>query len=142
VAEEIPHRLVRVLRGVPDLDGIDDDSLLGLVGASANLVWAEGAQVFAIDTPARAMYLVLSGAVDIVDRDGSVVRTAGPGEYIGERALARDDLHSKSARAATRCELMVVPKAPLVDLLAAHPALAEQVRARLARPSPRETDRG
>lgn len=142
MAEEIPHRLVRVLRGVRDLDGIDDDSLLGLVGASANLVWAEGAQVFAIDTPARAMYLVLSGAVDIVDRDGSVVRTAGPGEYIGERALARDDLHSKSARAATRCELMVVPKAPLVDLLAAHPALAEQVRARLARPSPRETDRG
>lgn len=142
MTEEIPHHLVAVLRRVPDLAGMDDDALLGLVGASANLVWAAGSEVFAVDASPQALYLVLEGAVDVVDRDGTVVRRAGPGEYVGERALLRDAAHSKSARAAVRSELMVVPREPLGDLLTANPGLAEQVRARLDRPRRREEDRG
>lgn len=49
-----------------------------------------GDPLFRAGEPAFSLYAVKSGRVDIVDDGGEIVKSAGPGDHFGERALLED----------------------------------------------------
>jgi CRP-like cAMP-binding protein len=125
------HSLVKVLQSVPDLAGLDQRSLLAIVGCSTNLWWADGSTIFGRGDPAEALYIVLSGRVRIFDDGSHDVADVGSGAFIGEHALLLDTIHSKTAEAMAGTELMVVPRESFQSLLADNPDLAKHLRRRL-----------
>ena len=56
--------------------------------------------IFSEGDPAQFAYLVQSGVIDIVGRDGSVIEPMGPGDFFGEMAMVGDA--PRSARAVVR----------------------------------------
>jgi CRP-like cAMP-binding protein len=128
VTGPVSHTLVRALRSVPAFSRLDETTLCEIVGASSNLVWRAGAPVFEQGDPAEALYIVLSGAIRILEDRGQEVATLGAGDFFGELSLLLRTNHSKRAEAAEDSELMVVPKQSFEALVAEDPELAEAVR--------------
>ena len=116
---------------MPLFAGFADRALLELVGASCNFCWRAGGLVFEKGEEADALYVVLSGAVEIVDADDgreSVVASVGAGEFFGEHSLLLQRTHSKRAVARAETELMILSKDRFRNLLAERPDLEEQLR--------------
>ncbi|HWB72175.1 MAG TPA: cyclic nucleotide-binding domain-containing protein [Egibacteraceae bacterium] len=127
----VTHSLVKALHSVPDFAPLEDEDLLQVVGASANLCWSQGSMVFEQGESAEALYVVLSGRVrvfEVTDGNEQEVGEIGPGDYFGEHSLMLDTTHSKGARAVEDSELMVIPKDYFQPLLDANPALADHFR--------------
>lgn len=123
---------MKALRGVPDFAGLDDRTLLQIVGASVNLAYADGSVVFRAGDPSEALYVVLSGGVRIAEGDGdSEVATVGPGGSFGELSLLLNRTHSRSAGATQDTELLVIPRESFEEVLATNPELAAMFRRRV-----------
>lgn len=126
---KVTHSLVTALRAVPGFASVDERMLLALIGDSANLFWPADALVFQRGTPADALYIIVSGSVRVIDRDGADVAQLGPGEFFGELSLLLDTTHRHDVRIAEDAELMVLPKDRLDELTASHPELGRAIRA-------------
>ena len=132
---EISHSLVKALRAVPVFAGLGDRDLLHIVGASANLHYSAGSVVFEAGSPSEALYIVLSGRIEIftlVNGRSRGVASIGPGDFFGEVSLLRDSAHSKSARAVEDSELMVIPTESFRELLRVDRGLADRVAEKMA----------
>lgn len=130
----VTHSLVKALKAVPGFGLLEDSDLLEIVGASVNLVWPAGECVFSKDSPAEALYIVLSGTVQIYDEvDGGEIEIArtGPGDYFGENSLLSESTHSKNVRTLEDAELLVLSKEAFRELLASKPDLDAEVRRNL-----------
>jgi CRP-like cAMP-binding protein len=130
----VTHSLVKALRAVSDFASLDDPTLLALVGASANLAWKAGSQVFEKGSTAQGLYVLLSGKVriyDVVDGREEEVSQVGPGASFGELSLLLRRTHTKYAQAIEDSELMVVPEQSFQELLASNPKLATIFRRRM-----------
>ena len=127
----VTHSLVKALKAVPGFGLLQEADLLEIIGASVNLVWPAGECVFSKDTPAEALYIVLSGTVQIYDevdgKDIEIART-GPGDYFGESSLLAETTHSKNVRALDDVELLVLSKDSFAQLLRSKPDLEAEVR--------------
>lgn len=128
MSTDVGHTLVKALRAVPDFSEMEEHTLLAIVGGSANLWFPSGSTVFERGDSGDALYIVLSGAVRILDESGDEVARIGSGDYFGELSLLLHTTHSKTAVASEDTELMVVPKAPFQELLSASPELASYFR--------------
>jgi CRP-like cAMP-binding protein len=126
----VTHSLVTALRAVPGFSALDDHTLLGVVGDAANLFWRGGSVVFEKGSPADGLYVVLSGAVRILD-DGVEVNVLRRGDFFGEFSLVLATDHMNDVVAAEDTELMVVPKEAFDRLLASSSDLGAQVRQKL-----------
>jgi monovalent cation:H+ antiporter, CPA1 family len=135
------HSLVTALRSVPSLSGLDEDALLELVGTSSNLFWRAGSPLFAKGDAGDALYVVLAGSISVRD-GGNEVRRIGTGDYLGERALLRDEPRSLDAVAAEDSELLVLPKDAVARLLEDRPDVAASIRERLAEVEAHDASRG
>jgi CRP/FNR family cyclic AMP-dependent transcriptional regulator len=122
------HSLVKALRSVPSLELCDEQSLLTIVGDSANLFWQDGSMVFERGTPSDGLYIVLAGAVRIRDEAGRDLTTLGAGEYFGEFSLLLGTAHQHDVLAVEDTELMVVPKERFDALVAENPELGRRIR--------------
>lgn len=67
-----------------------------------------GDPLFESGEPAFSLYAVKSGRVDITDANGDVVKSAGPGDHFGERALLGDRIWRFDASARESSELVVI----------------------------------
>lgn len=116
---------------MPTFGAIDDRTLLRIVGTSANLVWSAGSVIFEKGSSAEALFIILSGRVqilDVVDDEQVEIATLGPGDFFGELALLLHTVHSKTALALEDSELMVLPKDSFQELLASNAELAGHFR--------------
>jgi NADH dehydrogenase len=68
----------------------------------------EGDYVFRSGEPAFSLYAVSSGEIQITDSEGRVVKTAGPGDHFGERALLDDRIWRFDAKATTATTLVAI----------------------------------
>jgi CRP/FNR family transcriptional regulator, cyclic AMP receptor protein len=127
---KVTHSLVTALRAVPGFASVDERMLLALIGDSANLFWPVDSVVFERGTPADGLYIIVSGSVRVIDRDGGEVAVMGPGDFFGELSLLLDTTHRHDIRIAEDAELMVLPKERLDELTASHPELGRAIRER------------
>ena len=90
-------------------------------------VFERGECVFRQGEPGETMYLVQSGAVEIVRRNGddaTVLALLEAGAYFGEMALLDSRPRSSDAVAAMRTRLVSFTRASLLDRLGKDPAVA------------------
>jgi CRP/FNR family cyclic AMP-dependent transcriptional regulator len=134
LGRRVNHSLVTALQAVPHFAALDGQTLVRIVGASANLFWSGGSLVFEKGSVSDALYIILSGRVRIFDLDGEEeveVASLGPGDFFGELSLLLHTTHTKSAEALEDSELMVLPKESFQELLASNPDLAAHFRRKL-----------
>jgi CRP-like cAMP-binding protein len=127
---KVTHSLVTALRAVPGFASVDERMLLALIGDSANLFWPAGSVVFERGSPPDGLYIVVSGKLRVIDKNGEEVAHMGPGEFFGELSLLLDTFHRHDVRAEEDSELMVLPKECLDELSAEHPELGRAIRER------------
>ncbi len=93
---------------------------------------AAGEPVFAAGDEARAMYVVLSGTIEIAAY-GEVLDRVGAGGIFGEMALIDGASRSANAKAAESCELIAVDRPTFMKLVSGAPEFALAVMAQMAR---------
>jgi hypothetical protein len=87
-----------LLRRVALFRGVSPESVAQLFARARMIECESGALIFQQGEPNRCVYVVLSGAVEMRDADGTV-DMALPGEIFGEAALLNSAAASASARA-------------------------------------------
>src|SRR4029453_5145688 len=88
--------------------------------------------VYRAGDDADAIYLVVSGAVDLLD-GAELFARQGPGEVFGEGALVAGERRAFTARVALDAVLLVLSRSGIARLLELHPRLHERAEALLAR---------
>ena len=76
-------------------------------GAGATVKVPAGGTVFTQGEPGDCMYIVQSGAIDMVIGD-RVIETIGPNEALGFMSMIDDLPRSSTARAREACELSLI----------------------------------
>ena len=67
-----------------------------------------GDSLFRAGQPAQSLYAVKTGQIDITDGNGVLVKSAGPGEHFGERALLGDGMWRFDATARVPSKLVAI----------------------------------
>lgn len=121
---------VKQLRRVPFLEGLADDDITRIAKIVRELHVPADAFVVRENRVGEAMYLVLSGALQILKRgthEQTLVQTIGPGEIVGEMALLTGARRIASARSISPCILMQVMRDDFHELLALQPEVTTAV---------------
>ena len=92
---------------------------------------AAGNYIFCKGEPAKLMYMIIEGEVDLLVGD-AVVETAGEGNFIGEMALIDAAARSASARARSPCRVFPIDERRFRSLVRETPFFALQVMKILA----------
>jgi glucose-6-phosphate 1-dehydrogenase len=77
--------------------------------------------------PAREMYLIARGQVEIVDGNGKVINTLGDGHCFGEIGVLLSQPRTATVRAISDCDLFVLQKEDFLKLLAEQPRFKEAI---------------
>ncbi len=91
----------------------------------------KGRTIYHAGDDADALYIVASGAVDLLDGPRFVARY-GPGEIFGESVLVAGERRLVTASVALDAVLIALSRDALARLMRRHPELHERVSARLA----------
>ena len=73
----------------------------------------------------QRMYFLLHGEVDVLDGEGRVINTLGPGSFFGEMALLLAEPRTASIRTRQQCDLFALDKADFIRVLHDHPEFAK-----------------
>ena len=120
--------LMSTLRCCQLFTGLPAEDLAVLASFSVTLSLAKNAYLFREGEPARGFYLVQSGAINVhrVSAAGKeqVIHVFRSGESFAEAALASVTGYPAHARADESSTVLLIPKAPILDLIGRRPDLA------------------
>jgi CRP-like cAMP-binding protein len=88
--------------------------------------FAAGERIFLEDDLGDAMYVVRSGAVDVISF-GKVLDRVGPGGIFGEMALIDDAPRAAAALASQPTEVAVIDKPTFLAMITEEPEFAIQI---------------
>jgi NTE family protein len=103
-----------------------------IAGLFREIALAKGETVYEAGDDADALYLVVSGAIDVLD-GGHAVARFGPGEVFGEAVLVPGERRAVTTCVALDAVLLVLPRGSLDRLLELHPSLHQRMSVVLAR---------
>lgn len=116
------------LRAIDLFEGLPDEVLTTLLNEAQRRQLRRGSVAFSEGTPARAVHVLTSGFVKIVQSapDGAriVLRYVGPGEFFGTPALLAGGRYPGDAVAATNVAELQWSARAVRNLLLKHPQLA------------------
>ena len=118
------------LKKFPFLETLTADELKALAEVLKPHDVIAGDTLFSEGSPAKAMYLVRSGSVDVLKRgseDDARVTTFGPGATFGEMAYFDQESRTASCEAKENCQLYELSYKALDDLVATNPALGVKI---------------
>ncbi|WP_347312590.1 DUF294 nucleotidyltransferase-like domain-containing protein [Defluviimonas sp. SAOS-178_SWC] len=110
------------LQSVHPYDTLPQDELARVAGSFGRRHLATGAEIYAYGEPLSGLFLVETGGIEILDRNGALVSLLGPRNSFGERGLMRGGLAVTSARTTEDSELLMLPEAEFRHLVATYPA--------------------
>ncbi len=120
--------LTGTLRCCQLFTGLSAEDLEVIAGFAQPLSLAKGDYLFHEGEPARGFYLVQAGAINVhrVSAAGKeqVIHVFRAGESFAEAALASTTGYPADARAVEASTVLLLPKAPVLELLARRPDLA------------------
>jgi len=126
-----PHAQ-RSLFTLPAFRGLGEAERQRVAGLFREIALAKGETIYQAGDDADALYLVVSGAVDVLDGTESVARY-GPGEVFGEAVLLPGERRALTTRVGLDAVLLVLPRGSLARVLELHPSLHHRVSVLLAR---------
>jgi serine/threonine protein phosphatase PrpC len=115
-----------ILAPMPMFAHCNERELRAVAQATRPRRFPEGTIIFEQGHPGTELYLLISGAVDII-KDGQRIVRLGPGSNFGEMAMLDEPSRSASAMAADETELMVIPRDAFFAMLKGNPMLAVKI---------------
>jgi signal transduction histidine kinase len=116
-----------VIRGVPIFAGLSDEEAGELWASARQIHVAPGECVIREGTSGDTLYIILSGSLEVLKREGEreiTLATRAPGEVIGEMSLLQAAPRTASVRALTRSSLLAIGPDAFRQLLARRPGAA------------------
>src|SRR3989441_10760490 len=117
---------------LPAFRGLGEAERQGTAGLFRESVLAKRETLSPAGDEADALYLIVSGAVDVVDGTQAIARY-GPGEVFGEAVLVPGERRAVTTRVALDAVLLVLPRGSLDRLLELQPSLHQRVSLLLGR---------
>ncbi|MES1204740.1 MAG: cyclic nucleotide-binding domain-containing protein [Pseudomonadota bacterium] len=121
VAGPPPGVAVELLSKVHMFEGLQPAYLRRIAAIGTREQHATGTTIFSEGAVGDKMYLILSGAVrisrDIAGMGEEALAVLRPGNYFGEMSLIDDSPRSADAKSHEACEVFVIRKEDLEDLL-------------------------
>ncbi len=119
-----------MLKSIDVFGGLPDDVLKVICSYMDEREHCAGEVLFAEGQPAEEVFFVRNGIVQIIkaqDAKAEVLARRGRGEVIGEMALLEAAVRFATAICETDCELFVFSRKRFLELLPAHPSIAERI---------------
>jgi CRP/FNR family transcriptional regulator len=108
--------------------GLPPEDLIAIATFTHTLSLAKGAYLFREGEPSRGFYVMQAGAINVhrVNAAGKeqVIHVFRSGESFAEAALASPTGYPAEARAVEPSTVLLIPKAPILDLIGRRPDLA------------------
>lgn len=128
--------LIKVLRRHAPFDTLPAALCAELAPDLKRAEIAVGEVLFAKGAPLAGLYVIETGALDIVTGHADLVSRRGPGDILGERGIFRDGNAQLTARAAKPTRVIVIPKDRFLELIDKSEQMARWfARARPAEPT-------
>jgi ABC-type multidrug transport system fused ATPase/permease subunit len=127
---------VSALRAVPLLAEAPDGALEELARVATHERYGAGTEVGARDHPMGRLVVVLDGELELVREDGEGTvdgARLGPGDFLGELALLREQRFPATLRAATPVRLLAVTRPDFLAVAEGRPELQRAVLKQLTR---------
>ena len=114
-----------VLEKSPLFAGADPILLHSVIVALHATSAEAGETIIKIGDPAREMYLIARGQVDVIDKAGKTIRTLKDGDFFGEVGLLLGGQRIATVVARTQCDLFVLRKDDFGRILREHRQFAD-----------------
>jgi len=125
------------LRRIPLLEGLSDADIEWVASFAVPEDLAAGGVLATEGEPGDALYLVISGDLEVIKRSGSgdvPIARLGPGEIVGEMAVLESRSRTASVRALSPVRVLCIPGPTLLELLSTRPgASISMIRTVIAR---------
>jgi CRP-like cAMP-binding protein len=124
---------LQAVRSSPLLEELDDAELGRMAAAMETVTFPKGEPLFEQDTEGQALYVIAKGQVGVVRRSVKektrerLLAVVGPGECVGEMALADGGPRSASVIALEDVEAFALCLDPYKGMRDADPALAIKI---------------
>lgn len=128
--------VVNTLRALPLFSGLPREVFAQLVGELEEVSLPAGATVVAQGDPGDAMYIVITGTLEVrIQHEGrsEPLAAIGPGGWFGEMALITGDPRSASVVSLAESRLVRLPKERFTALSERHPVLLREIAKVLCR---------
>lgn len=120
--------LIGTLRCAQLFSGLPAEDLMVIAGFTQPVSLTKDEYLFHEGEPSRGCYLVQSGAINVhrVNAAGKeqVIHVFRSGESLAEASLASPTGYPANARAVEPSTVLLIPKAPILDLIGRRPDLA------------------
>jgi hypothetical protein len=104
--------------------GLSDEAIEDLSQRLKSVIYAKGTVLLEQGTPARGLYLLIRGSVDVIDTcTGERIDCDGAGSVLGEMSLITGQLCSAGVIATSEVESLVLSTADYSELIRKHPEL-------------------
>lgn len=119
----------QALKQVQFLKTLPDETIHIIAAAGRRQALHKGEMLFAENTPPLGLIVVLTGAIHIYKTDARgremTLGTEGPGTSVAELPLFDGGNYPAGAEAAEDAVVLVVPRERFLQIMAAHPQIAE-----------------
>jgi len=112
--------LTHFLASVHPYDSLPAAALTALSEAGTVTAHDQGTAVFSIGDEVAGIYVITEGEVEVTDENGEQISILGPRNSFGERALLRGKPSTRTARATTATQTILIPTEVFFALMDAH----------------------
>jgi len=114
--------LLAFLETVHPYDSLPRDEMARVAASFSRRHYDDAAVIYTAGEPLTGIFLILEGAVEVLEPSGGLVSLLGPRNSFGERGLMRDGVAVTTARATEGAEILTLPEAEFRRLIASYPA--------------------
>uniref|UniRef100_A0A7M5XLN7 Cyclic nucleotide-binding domain-containing protein n=1 Tax=Clytia hemisphaerica TaxID=252671 RepID=A0A7M5XLN7_9CNID len=128
--EEVAYEeMHKIIMKVPIFMNTDDSFMRQLTAKLITYVFMPGDTIVYSGDVGREMYIMRRGLVEVLSKEQNVMATLGPGGYFGEVGLIFGEPRTADVRAKTFCELAMLRKSDLDEVLVNFPLIEKQLEA-------------
>ena len=129
--------LKSILQNIEMFSHLSESDLAALSNYAYNKLVPKNSTVITQGDPADALYIILSGKVQVYVMDAAgkktLLGTLNGGDYFGELSLLDESLRSASVETLESCNLAVIPNTEFKRYLMKNPAIAIDLSVELSR---------
>lgn len=117
-----PASIIGFLETVHPYDALPQDELARVANCFSRRDIAANAVIYTVGDPMEGLFLIMQGAVEVLDSAGGLVSLLGPRNSLGERGLMRDGIAVTTAQATEPTTVLLLPEPEFRRLIAGYAA--------------------
>jgi CRP-like cAMP-binding protein len=122
-----------ILRKIPLFQSLNLEELDFVVTKLTPEYYTKGQIVFEVGDLGDSLYLIASGEIAVVRRDGMLITVMGPGQFVGDIALILGQPRTATLEVTLDAQLWVLKKRDFDHLLDTRPSIALEMLRELSR---------